>query len=143
MATEMLEAVRSVTEATHDPDLRITRRLNIGSVVQQGDLYLHHVADDHPRGKRVGDGSVQIALGTSNGARHTVEGDVEVFEGVQLPEWVTPPDGIEASEILGPVVVATKTFRMPHPEHPHHRLPVGTYQVTYQADLRTMRRVVD
>ena len=95
------------------------------------------------RGEQIGKGCVQIALGTGNGARHVAEGAVKVYRGTKLPPGVTVPAGVSESEILGPVVVAEETFRITHPEHPHHRLPAGTYQTTYQIDMRTMRRVVD
>ena len=136
-------AVKSIETAKHDPNLRITRRIEIGSVIQQGDLYLHRVADAHPRGKQIGKGSVQIALGTGNGARHVADGAVEVFEGRALPPGVTPPMDVDQSEIMGPLVVASETWLLTHPEHPHHRLPAGCYQTTYQLDPQTMLRVQD
>lgn len=141
--TTTLEAVKTIQEAKHDETTRITRRMEIGSVIQQGDVYLHRVAEDHPRGKLIGKGKVQIALGTGNGARHVVEGDIEVYEGVKLPPGMKPPMDVDANEVMGPVVVGVKSFALTHPEHPHHRLPACTFQTTYQFDPRTMRRVVD
>lgn len=138
-----LEAIKQVQQAPADENLRITRRIEIGHCIQQGDIYVHRVDDTHRRGKRIGTGMVQIALGTGNGARHVADGAVEVYEGVQLPSWVSPPMDVEAKEITGPVIVAGKSFLITHPEHPHHQLPAGCYQTTYQYDVRTMRRVVD
>lgn len=142
MAT-VIETIKAIQEAPADENLRITRRIEIGHCVQQGDIYLFRVPDSHPRGKQIGKGSVQIALGTGNGARHMAEGDVEVFEGTQLPDGVTSPEGVEPMELCGPRIVAAKTWRVPHPEHPHHQLPAGHYQTVYQFDPRTMRRVAD
>ena len=139
----VIEAVTKIKESPADENLRITRRIEIGSVLQQGDVYIHRVADDHPRGKQIGKGCVQIALGTGNGARHMAEGAVECFEGVKLPPGVKAPMDVEDAEILGPVIVADETAILTHPEHPHHRYPKGTYQTTYQYDPHTMRRVVD
>lgn len=139
----VIDTIKTIQESPADQNLRITRRIEIGSVIQQGDVYLHRVADNHPRGKQIGKNSVQIALGTGNGARHVAEGDVEVFEGLQLPPGVSAPMGVEPQEITGPVVVASKFWHETHPEHPHHRLPAGTYQVTYQFDQHTMQRVAD
>ena len=141
--TNVMEQIKKIQDAPADQDLRITRRIEIGSVIQQGDVYLHRVADGHPRGKQIGAGSVQVALGVGNGARHVAEGDVDVFAGQQLPPNVRAPMDVQPQEITGPVVVATKTWHLTHPEHPHHRLPAGVYQVTYQYDPHTMRRVVD
>lgn len=143
MQATVERAVKSIEGAPHDPDLRITRRIEVGSVVQQGDVYLHRVADDHARGKQIGVGAVQVALGTGNGARHIAEGAVEVFEGRALPDYVEPPMDVDAGEITGPLVMAKETWLLTHPEHPHHRLPAGCYQVSYQFDPQTMRRVMD
>jgi len=143
METAVAEAVKKIEVAEHDPDLRITRRIEIRSVVQQGDVYLHRVATDHTHGKQIGAGAVQIALGTGNGARHMAEGAVEVFEGRALPDYVTPPMDVDPSEITGPLVIATEMWLLTHPEHPLHRLPAGCYQVSYQFDPQTMRRVAD
>lgn len=143
METATLDAVRQVEQAPADDNLRITRRIEVGHCVQQGDLYVFRVPDNHPRGSQVGAGKVQVALGSGNGARHVAEGDVRVFAGVCLPDGVTAPLTAEPGEIAGPVVVAGGPWHLTHPEHPHHRLPAGTYQVTYQFDPHTMRRVQD
>jgi hypothetical protein len=137
------DAVGAVEGAQADAAVRVVRRLEIGQVVQQGDVYLHRVAASHPPGRQLGVGSVQIALGTGNGARHMAEGAVRVFAGVRLPEGVKAPMDVRPEEILGPVIVADESWRLTHPEHPHHRLPAGCYQVTYQYDPQTMRRVQD
>lgn len=137
----MQTEIEKIAKAVPDTDIRICRRIEVGRAVQQGDVYLHRVADNHPRGKELG--TRQVALGTTVGARHVAEGKVAVYEGKQLPEWVTEPDWLEPGALLGPVVVGLETWPLTHPEHPHHRLPAGTYQVTYQADYATRKRVVD
>ena len=141
--TETMEAVERIAKAPAETDVRITRRIEIGHAVQQGDLYVHRVPDSHARGKQTGTGCVQVALGTGNGARHCAEGSVQVFEGRQLPEGVSAPLDADETETLGPVIVAAEAWALTHPEHPHHRLPAGVYQVTYQYDPHTMRRVQD
>jgi hypothetical protein len=144
MATKTIqEVVKMVEQAPADVDVRVVRRLEIGQVVQQGDVYLHFVAPDHPRGAPVGAGSVQIALGSGNGARHMATGSVKVFAGTALPPNVSAPMDVAAAEICGPVVVADEPWTLTHPEHPHHKLPAGTYQTIYQYDPQTMRRVQD
>lgn len=140
-----LAAVSRVEKSKVDSDIRVCRRIEVGHVAaHQGDIYVWRVADDHPRGAKIGTGSVQLAQGTSNGARHVAEGPVTVFAGSTLPKAVTPPMGAEASEIAGPVIVADGPWMLTHPEHPHHDIrPAGVYMVTHQWDPKTMRRVVD
>ena len=136
------------TLETHVPDtvVRVLRRAEVGTVAQQGDVYLHRVADDHPKGaarKPADPLKRQLALGSTVGARHVAEGaEVEVYEGKALPPWVKC-DAVMAAAILGPVVVSVTGFRVTHPEHPHHDLPAGTWQVTYPYDHREKRRVAD
>lgn len=138
----MKEQLEKITKAAPDTELRICRRAEIGkTVIHQGDVYLHRVADEHPRGKELG--TRQVAVGTTVGSRHVVEGAVEVFEGTKLPRGVKAPDWCQVSDLLGPVVVAKEAFTLTHPEHAHHRLPAGTWQVTYQADYSTRQRVQD
>lgn len=134
--------IEKIAKAKPDRNLRINRRNDVGSVpVHQGDVYLHRVADDHPRGDKLG--TRQVAVGTTVGSRHIVEGDVEVFAGKKLPPGVKVPSWTTERDLLGPVVVAKEAFTLTHPEHAHHRLPAGTYQVTYQADYTTRSRVQD
>ncbi len=137
------EAIKAVDAVKPDVEVRIVRRIEIGSAIQQGDVYLFRVSDDHAKGKQIGKGKKQIAVGSHIGARHVAKGAVTVYEGVSLPDGVKSPMNVETQEICGPVIVATDTFSLIHPEHAHHELPAGTYQVTYQLDMRTMRRVVD
>ena len=139
----LVETMREISQAPVDENVRITRRIEIGHAVQQGDLYLHRVPDNHERGEQIGKDCVQIAMGVGNGARHMAEGAIKVYRGSRLPEAVSALEGVEALEIIGPLVVAGETWLLTHPEHPHHQLPAGTYQTTYQYDQRTMRRVAD
>lgn len=134
-------AVEKVTKTGPDMEVRVCRKIEIGSVLHQGDVYVHCVESDHPRGKEVG--SRQVAVGSTVGARHVAEGaGVKVFEGKLLPDWVTPGD-FQVSDLLGPVIVADDTWNLAHPEHAHHSIPAGTYQITYQGDWATKTRVLD
>lgn len=141
------QAVQAVLNAKPDAEVRVTRRMEVGSVDRQGDIYIHRVADDHPRGKRLG--TRKVAVGDGEGSNHLAEGEgVEVYEGVQMPEWVKAPAHVEdksawTKEMLGPVVVVKDAVQHTHTTHAHHHLPGGTYQVTYQADEATGRRVRD
>jgi hypothetical protein len=141
--TTVETAVKKVRDSKPDAKVREYETLDIGKAVRQGDVYVHRVADEHPHGKRIGAKLVQIALGSSNGARHEAKGAVKVYAGTTLPEYVTAPQDVQASEITGPLIVADKPWSVVHPEHPHFKLPKGTYQVTYQRDPKTMKRVQD
>lgn len=139
----MKTELEKIATAPPDMELRVCRRAVVGkTVVHQGDVYLRRVVDAHPRGGALG--TRQVAVGTTVGSRHVVEGEgVSVFEGRELPNGFRVPEWTTAEEMLGPVVVATEPFTLTHPEHAHHKLPAGTYQVTYQADFSTRRRVSD
>lgn len=139
---ELTQAIEAISQAPSDVKVRITRRIEVGQAIHQGDVYVHRVPDFHPRGKPTGER--QVAVGTTVGARHVAEGEaVIVHEGRQYPEGFTAPPDMEENEMLGPVVKSTEAWTLTHPEHAHHRLPAGTYQVTYQLDPQTRRRVLD
>lgn len=146
MTTTAQEAIEKIQAAA----LQATRKLRqlpthleIGQVIHQGDVYLHRVPDDWPRGKELG--TRQVAIGTNIGARHVVEGEyVAVYEGKQYPEGFEEPEDCQPGALLGPVVVSPEVLT--HPEHAHHAHPTmerQTFQVTYQFDPRTMRAVQD
>jgi hypothetical protein len=139
MRTEMQEAMSKVTNISADPEVRILRRMELNSAIQQGDIYMHRVSPSQAKGKPLG--TRQVAIGTNVGARHIVEGNVKVFEGVNLPPKFKGSQFL--NQLLGPVVEAEDTFVLTHPEHAHHQLPAGTYQVTYQLDWATKERVLD
>ena len=146
------EALDLIISNVASPDVRDVRDLKIGEVIQQGDVYIHWMPLDWPRGKLLG--TRQIAVGNTVGARHVVVGlGFEVYEGVKLPDYVKfvrlPARLREPAKkaILGPVVVLTSPLAtgegLPHPEHAHFILPCGVGQVQYQLDGKTMLAVMD
>ena len=143
MKTQTAEQVLSKIEnARPEPDVRVCRRIEVGQVLHQGDVYLTSVPADWPRAARLG--TRQVAVGTTIGSRHVAEGDgVEVCAGVKLPDALRCAADVPESAYLGPVVVAPEGFTLTHPEHAHHVCPAGVYQVTYQVDHVAMRRVQD
>lgn len=148
MKDQVEQQFRAVSEsaAAACPKVRVLRRIEVGQAIHQGDVYMHRVADDHPRGDELG--TCQVAVGDTQGSRHVAEGEVHVFAGVALPATFQRPAWIESDEqarsiFLGPVVVADAPWCLTHPEHAHHRLPAGAYQVTYQADQMARARVAD
>lgn len=143
MTTITKTAEEILTEIeTHVPTHTLREEhIEIGQVVHQGDCYLHRVPDDWPRGKLLG--TRKIAVGEGIGSNHLVEGDVEVYEGVKLPPGFKLPDGARQEDMIGPVAVAGCETINTHPVHAHNALTKGTYQVTQQWDMTTMRRVAD
>lgn len=142
MAETLTEQVAKVGAHPADAEVRVTRRIEIGTAVHQGDLYLHAVAADFTHGKELG--TRQVAVGNTVGSRHIAEGvGVTVYAGTTLPPGVKAPEWCRKGDLLGPVVVATEPWTLTHPEHAHHQLPAGTYAVTNQADYATRQRVMD
>lgn len=136
-AKVMLDRIESAAEAPNE-EIRDARNLEIGRFTRQGDVYLHRM----PTPKRMATnptGERQVAVGTTVGARHIVEGDVRVYrEDVgRLPNWT---DRI----LLGPVLmVGPELATLTHPEHAHVTLGEGCWQVSYQLDWQTQRAVMD
>lgn len=142
MTQTLASVLASITDAPVVHAVRDCRDLQIGQCVHQGDIYLHRVPDSHPRGALLG--TRKLAVGQGEGSNHMAEGDgVSVYAGVAAPKGFSAPDGIDVQDLLGPVVVADADWLNTHTTHAHHQLGCGTFQVTYQADLLTMRRVVD
>lgn len=137
-----IQQIEHVGNHKPDPELRTLRRCEIGKVIMQGDVYVHRVADNHPRGEPWG--SRQVAVGRAIGQRHVADGaTVEVFAGVSVEKILPGFTDTQRRACMGPVVVAKDRWTLTHPEHAHHALPAGTYQVTYQWDEARMGRVMD
>ncbi len=138
---QLQNEVSKVLNSKADHEIRVMRNHVVGTVpVHQGDVYLHAVSSDWPRGAVRG--TRKIAVGENEGSTHVVEGDVEVYEGVKLPEYMTGAAKRNAVEFLGPVVVVGEGGALlTHVKHAHHRIPCGVYQTTYQVDGE--RRVKD
>ncbi len=136
----------AITKANPDAEVRICRRAVAGkTVLHQGDVYLHAVPKDWPRGEEIG--TRQVAVGTTVGSRHVAEGDgVTVCSGKKLPAYMSLPEGARVEDLLGPVVSGSgEPFVLTHPEHAHHQCPTADvdWQVTYQFNPATARRVQD
>ena len=81
---EASKALETIVASVAKQEMRKPGPMKIGQRIHQGDVYLCLVADDHKRGPLLG--TKQIAVGTTVGSRHVVEGDVQVFAGVELPK---------------------------------------------------------
>lgn len=129
----VMEDIETKAKENHKPTVRRAEKMEIGQVAHQGDIYVHRVAADHPRGVKA---PRQLVQGATQGSRHVAEAPAQVFEGKQAPEWAP-------RALVGPVIVTRKRLRVTHPEHAHLDLPAGTYQVTFQRDARTNEAVRD
>lgn len=116
--------------STHGAEVRMVRTMKVGEWFRQGDVAVQRV----DTGAKMGAvrGSKQVAVGTSVGSRHIVEGDA-----------VTVHENPKASDLVGPYIVAQERCILTHPEHAHVSMPAGTYVVTYQRDETTNQRVMD
>lgn len=145
--TNTKEVLQKIHDSAAVRDVRFVRQHSVGEVTHQGDIYVHHVSDEHPIGKRLE--SLQLAPGTTKGSRHTLRGDVEVYEGVALPATWRTPKWLKEMRVdphriaLGPAFIVRSRALGPHPEHSDYSLPPGRYQVTYQIDRKTAQRVAD
>jgi len=131
---KLITEIETQAETQHKQDDRIVETIEVGQVVRQGDIYLHRVAHDHPKGDKLVDH--QLAQGESKGSRHVACVDTEVYQGVTAPDYID-------LDLLGPLIQSEKQIHISHPEHAHFYLPAGTYQVTHQMDARTRERVKD
>jgi hypothetical protein len=140
-----MEHVQKIQDCPHDPEVRIVRRMEIGSAFLQGHVYFHRVADDHPCGELIGEGSVPMVAGERNDVNHRAIGPtVKAYRGTTLPDWVVAPAGVEPAELLGPLVKTTDPWLVPHSEHAHFDVrQTGAFQVVYQYDPRTMKASAD
>lgn len=141
-----------------DKDIRVHPNFKPGHVVPQGDIYLHMLSggtdktsiqadrkeletrlrknwSDFRLGKLGEITNVrQLVQGNSIGSRHSIDGNATIY---------APDKG--ATPLEGPVIVAHEKCRLIHPEHAHHEIPEGTYQVVFQRDFITeeIQRVTD
>ncbi len=138
---QVIESAKS-----NSPEARFISIISIDSAVRQGDIYVHRVSDDFARGDVLN--TLQLVEGTSKGSRHCVSANdadgVTVFSGQRLPYYVMQNQNETVKKaFMGPLIKSTNRFTIEHPEHAHICLPAGTYQVSFQVDARTMKRVLD
>jgi hypothetical protein len=121
-------------------DQRVIDAIGVGYHVRQGDLYIKRI-DGIDKGEYKVTSNRQLAPGTNKGSRHTVNDSVTVYEHVSKQgEATTNSLGFM---INGPVIECPERFSVSHPEHADMSLPAGIYQINYQVDPATMRRVLD
>ena len=140
------ETIQSKFAAIHDyasnplGEMRVTDSFPIGNkYVRQGDVYLTRLASFDATKYKVTQNR-QLAPGNSPGSRHTVSDAVTVCEPTNKEEIVTTKSGYR---VMGVVVEAKERWTVMHPDHADMSLPEGIYQISYQCDPSTLRRVLD
>ena len=137
---QILARIQAEADASSD-DVRFVRTCAPGDEIRQGDIYLYPVEPMplDPWDIRRLD-TLQLAPGSTPGARHVIEGDAEAYELLQRMD-----------PLEGPIVHASARVTLTHPEHADVSIPAGTYAVRYQRDWthprgeaeRDVRRVLD
>lgn len=134
---EILEAYQSVVdsaEAIRNDEHASVEVFSTGDVLRQGDLYLTCLGAAPTRaGKYTGR---QLAPGTTQGSRHVVVGDCELYtpdesDAVAKLNQVVPATKGHR-QFTGPVIVAKSPVTIEHPEHGDRTIPSGVYLVTFQ-----------
>lgn len=135
---DAMKVMKEIEEGAENnvQDLRFLKTVEIGQGYRQGDISVLRVADNHPRGKKLG--HRKLAIGQGEGSNHFAEGDIELYEGTTVPSFV------ERGTFLGPVIVAPKGFKNTHPKHAWCEvLQGGVFQVLHQMNVRTLQRAKD
>ena len=134
---QVAEAYRSViesAEAIRNGEHAEVGEFSIGDTLRQGDVYITRLGSAPERaGKFPGR---QLAPGSTQGSRHVVAGDCELFMPheadavAKLAEANPRTKGHE--HFVGPVIVAEAPVRIEHPEHGDRTIPAGVYLTTFQ-----------
>ena len=75
------------------------------------------------------------------GSRHTVGASVKVWSNPSGHSVVRLSNA--TSVLVGPQIESEDRFTIEHPEHADFSLPGGKYQICYQFDAASMKRVQD
>lgn len=144
-AIEIINQIKEVAKKNHErAKSQKTRfvtedKIKEGECFRQGDLYVFRVSDKHPAGEEIQRN--QIADGVSVGARHILNGDFKIYQGVRKPNCL---NDLHAKVSVGYVFDAEETTVLGHPEHDNYVFKFQSrWQVVHQLDLRTLQRVAD
>lgn len=148
-AQKAIAAVQTAAEQIRNDETAAVGTVSVGDVVRQGDLYVVAIgglpATLRPIAER------QLAPGISQGSRHILKGECEIFEpdkqhAMALIVRALAPKKVELHEVLiGPVFRTIGEVEIDHPEHGNRVLPAGEcFAVVYQRALADeVRRQVD
>jgi len=136
---EKIAEKNSARESSQKTRFITKDKIKIGECFRQGDLYVFRVADNHPIGNELKRN--QIADGVSVGARHILNGDFKIYDGVKSPSGVRE---LNSRIGLGYCFDVKESTVLVHPEHDNYVFKTtGRFQVLHQTDLRTLRRAAD
>lgn len=141
-AEKAFAEVRKQAERIKNDEPATVGTVSIGDVVRQGDLYLVAIGD--LPAKRTPTGERQLAPGNTQGSRHVLAGECEVFtaEPAAIAALVKKSNGvIIPAPLLGPVFRTVGEVTVEHPEHGHRALPAGecfatVYQRAFADEVR-------
>lgn len=131
--TEEIIEVQDFATTGAIKDTRTVETIEVGQHVRQGDIYVERTARLSGKGSPTTER--KLAPGETQGSRHMIVGDVDVYARSE--------QGIVEGKLLGPEIDAKDSVRIAHPEHADIELPAGTYQVFYQQDPASKQRVID
>lgn len=141
--TKVVETYQAIQDYAQSPlgDMRVIDECPVGYHVRQGDLYVQRIKSFNKEDyKEVS--NRQLAPGQSKGSRHTVSDSVTVYEPID--KSMGNAEIVNGGIIIkGPIIESKDRFSVMHVEHADMSMPCGTYQIMYQADPQTMRRVQD
>lgn len=127
--------VQSVAEKIKNDETASVGTVSKGDVIRQGDIYLVAIGSLPSTARRITDR--QLAPGTSQGSRHVLKGECEVYEADRqevavLIGGAMVPQKVEIhAELIGPVFRAVGEVEVDHPEHGNRVLPAGEVFATY------------
>lgn len=107
-----------------DPEVRFVRTMQPGEWTRQGDLQIT-LLDKLPK-DLIKTEERQLVSGTTQGSRHVLD----AILGKAARIWVRK----SPTALQGPIVELKERCHVVHPEHAHHSLPSGIYEITYQRD---------
>lgn len=140
---QVLDIYNKITDSSNEigvstlQETRFVDKIQPGQFVRQGDIYIVCVKSVNPKLKETK--VRQLAMGNSQGSRHVIEGEAEIFAPVSKTIQRT-----KLGEYFeGPSFRCKEHVTISHPEHAHISLPPGSYEVRHQVDLLTKKRVID
>jgi len=148
-AQKTLARVQTTAEAIRNDETAEVGTVSVGDVIRQGDLYVVAIEGLPAIVKPIK--NRQLAPGTSQGSRHSLIGDCEIFEAdkdhvMAIITRALAPKKVELHSVLiGPVFRTIGTVELDHPEHGNRILPAGeVFAVVYQrAFADEVRRQLD
>jgi hypothetical protein len=127
--------VQAAAEKIRNDEPATIGTVSPGDVIRHGDIYI--VAIPKLPTLRKSTKNRQLAPGTSQGSRHTLKGDCEIFDADKaevIADIAKVVKGVELHEpLIGPVFKTIGQVEVEHPEHGNRVLPAGEFfAVVYQ-----------